>query len=250
MTTRTDAIADLRHRFARDGYPRLTMLVILTLAGAVAFLVSVAVLRLGVTAMGPRYGLAVLVGYAAFLVLIRGWIGFHRGEWGFGSRGFDAVDVADGFSAAIDPRSTRTGAGAVAVGTLDPAPALERQRRRDDSSALGRAVDGATSAVDLDELWWVVIAIVAALGGVLCVFYVVYAAPLLLAEVAIDAALVSAVYRRLRQEDVGHWTGAVVRHTWMPTLALFLCMSVAGFALQRIVPSAHSIGGVIRAFVE
>jgi hypothetical protein len=241
MTTRVLAIADLRRRFARDGYPRLTMLVILTLAGAVAFFSSVGALRAGVGSMGLRYGLAVIAGYAAFLILIRGWIALSRGAWWPDSHVFDVVDVGG------------------TAGALDMTPDLEpgrgasqaaRAARRDEPSFLGRVVDGVTTSPGDDVLSFVVLAIFAALGALVAVVWVINAAPLLLAEVAIDAALVSALYRRLRQDDMAHWTSAVVRHTWVPTLVLFVCMSVAGFALQRIVPSAHSIGGVIRAFVE
>ncbi len=74
----------------------------------------------------------------------------------------------------------------------------------------------------------------------------IYIAPMLLAEVALDAALVSAAYRRLRKEDVGHWTGAVFRRTWVPAVILVIFMSVAGFAAQRIAPEARSIGDVVR----
>jgi hypothetical protein len=83
-----------------------------------------------------------------------------------------------------------------------------------------------------------------------CIGYVIYIAPLLLAEVALDAALVSAAYRRLRKEDVGHWTGAVFRRTWVPAVILVTFMFVAGYAAQRIAPEARSIGGVIRALVS
>jgi hypothetical protein len=104
-------------------------------------------------------------------------------------------------------------------------------------------------SLDLDELVWVIVAIVALFGGLICVFYVVYIAPLLLAEVALDAALVSVVYRRLRHEDTGHWAGAVVGRTWLPAIGLLVFMAILGFALQQIVPEARSIGAVIRALV-
>ena len=94
------------------------------------------------------------------------------------------------------------------------------------------------------------LAILAALGGVLCVGYVIYIAPMLLAEVALDAALVSAAYRRLRREDVCHWTDTVLRRTLVPATILVIFMFVTGFAAQRFAPEAHSIGGVIRALVS
>lgn len=79
--------------------------------------------------------------------------------------------------------------------------------------------------------------------------YVVYAAPVLLAEVALDAALVTTVARRLRKQDAGHWSAAALRHTRVPALVLIVFMIVMGFSLQRAVPEARSIGDVIRELV-
>jgi hypothetical protein len=108
------------------------------------------------------------------------------------------------------------------------------------------AGETASMAFDLDELWWVVVVVVLLVGGLVAILYVVYMAPVLLAEVALDAALVSAMYRRLHRRDVGHWIGAVLRRTWLPALVLTLFMTLLGFALQRAVPEARSIGDVLR----
>ena len=113
----------------------------------------------------------------------------------------------------------------------------------------GDALESVSGSLDLDDgafVVFVIIAVLAALGGVMCIAYVIYIAPLLLAEVALDAALVSAVYRRLRKEDVAHWTGAVFRRTWIPAVILVVFMSAAGYAAQRLAPEARSIGGVFR----
>ena len=77
--------------------------------------------------------------------------------------------------------------------------------------------------------------------------FVVLSAPTLLAEVALDAGLMSTMYRQLRRQDAGHWTGAVFRRTWLPALAVILFTTGAGYALQLAAPDARSIGGVIRS---
>jgi hypothetical protein len=179
----------------------------------------------------------VIAGYVAFLVLIRGWIALcrGRGDWWPGLRELDPVHVGEGTHGA----------------SRDVAKAARPAKLKDDRhSVLGHVVDGVTAGADFEVLSFVVMVILAALGALVAVAWVINAAPLLLAEVAIDAALVSALYRRVRQEDLAHWTSALFRLTWAPTLALVVCMSVTGFALQVIVPSAHSIGGVIHAFLS
>ena len=101
---------------------------------------------------------------------------------------------------------------------------------------------------DADErIWLVVLALVLAFGALVAVAFVVYSAPVLLTEVAIDAGVMSGVYRSVRRHDDGHWVGAVWRRTWLPALVVIVCMSVAGYLLQLAVPDARSIGGVIRA---
>jgi hypothetical protein len=77
--------------------------------------------------------------------------------------------------------------------------------------------------------------------------YVISVAPVLLAEVALDAAIVSTLYRRLHKQDMSHWAVTVVRRTWVPALLLLACAAVGGYALQRAAPEADSIGGVVRA---
>jgi hypothetical protein len=74
----------------------------------------------------------------------------------------------------------------------------------------------------------------------------VYYAPLLLAEVALDAALVTGIYRRLRRQDTRHWLGSAIRHTWKPAAAVAVCLYVIGVVVQWAVPSARTIGGVLR----
>ena len=75
---------------------------------------------------------------------------------------------------------------------------------------------------------------------------VVSSAPVLLAEVALDAALVGTVYRRLRHEDRSYWAMTALRQTWVSAALLVTFMTVLGFALQQLTPGGDSIGDVIR----
>jgi hypothetical protein len=87
---------------------------------------------------------------------------------------------------------------------------------------------------------------VGALAGLLAVAFVVYWAPVLLAEVALDAALVGTAYGRLRREDRGYWATTALRQTWAAAAVLVAFMAMLGFALQQVAPEALSIGDVIR----
>jgi hypothetical protein len=198
--------------------PRFVVLVILILAGAAAFGTSVAALRLGLDSMALRYPLATICGYGAFLALIRLWIALERDE-----------DVGD-----------------VAETAYDASDATELLPER----SSGGAPEIFDFSLDIEEGWFIALAAACALGGLVALAYVIYIAPLLLAEVALDAALVSAVYRRLRHQDVRWWAASVFRRTWLAASALVIFTALAGFALHQVAPDARSIGGVVRDFVD
>jgi hypothetical protein len=90
--------------------------------------------------------------------------------------------------------------------------------------------------------WWASLVL---LGGVLVAAYVVYAAPALLAEVLVDVLLVSGLYHRLRRIESEHWLNAAVRKTWLPIAVVAVIFTVGGFAMQKMVPQADSIGDII-----
>jgi hypothetical protein len=234
-------VAELQAQMARDDFPRLTVLLLLTLSGAGALATSVLSLRMGLSSMGLRYALSTIAGYAAFVVLVRGWIALRRGE-------LDAVDVLDVASPEEWPRVAPATKAAPPLDAAHDAAFADvpvEAARTGGSGALEVAADGVLGAFDLDDFWWLLLVAALAFGGVLALIYVVYGAPALLAEVALDAALVSTLYRRLRREDVGHWFGTVVRRTVVPALVLVAFMGLAGFGLQQVAPQATSIGGVV-----
>lgn len=263
--TREALVSEIRDRLTRTSSPRLTILIVLTFAGGAAFLTSFAGLAAGIDSMAVRYALASIAGYLAFVVLIRCWIAIRRGWQPEGDIDLldptAAVDVADLFGRGAGRgadavksfaggRSGGGGGGSSWISEPVERAASVSVRESSPSSAAGEALESVGGSLDLDDgaiVVFIVIAVLAALGGIVCIGYVIYIAPMLLAEVALDAALVSAVYRRLRKEDVGHWTGAVFRRTWIPAAILVIFMFVAGYAAQRLAPEARSIGGVIRA---
>ena len=238
---RYELLAQMRSRFIAGVYPRLTVLAFIGLSGAAALGASAGLFRLGVEQMGSRYAVATLVGYAVFLLLIKLWIEFlrprrHRDDGG----GVDALpDLSTGDVTAGDASVGFSGGSSGGGGA---------------SGGWGSPADGGAQlpidVPDVDEAWPVVLAIaVAALvlfGAVAALFYVLYYAPLLLAEVALDAALVTGIYRRLRKQDARHWLGSAVRHTWKPAVAIMVCLFVLGIVIQWAMPSARTIGDVLR----
>ena len=93
------------------------------------------------------------------------------------------------------------------------------------------------------------VAAVCAVGGLIAILYLVYTAPLLLAEVALDGAVVATLYRRMRRADAAHWAATTLRRTWMAAVVLVITATGVGFAFELIAPGADSIGGVIRELI-
>lgn len=249
LTSRAALVAEARAHLLRHGWPRLQTSLLLTGAGGAAFLVSVALLASGVDRMWLRYGVAAMAGYAAFLVLVRLWITWHRGADVELDTGLDVLlqsprpaDAESAVAAMFRGGTSGGGGGGASFGdvtaTIAPRPGLADAGRV--------ATHGGTWDVDLDDLGFVLLAAACAAAGVVAVGYVVYAAPILLAEVAVDAALMGALYRRLRKEDARHWSRGVLRGTWVAALVVVVSAAGAGYFAQRAVPEARSIGGVLQ----
>ena len=253
--SRAQLVDRVRERMLRTGAPRLLLSSIMVLAACGAFLASVVSLRLGLDSMMLRYPLAVVAGYVVFLALIRGWIAWYR-RGSFLDGGSTFVDMVNSIDlgnvslpthAAAQPsmfaggRSGGAGGGAGWSGLASPA------------RSSGKAPTGSGGVgflVDSDDVWPIALAIACALGGLLAIAYVIYAAPVLLADVALDAAIVSVLYRQLKKREMSHWALTVVRHTWLPAIVLITFAAIGGWALQKAAPDAVSIGGVVRSLPD
>jgi hypothetical protein len=246
-------IQRLAGELSRDRMPQLQLVLIMVGAGGAAFLASVLLLWSPADVfeqMAPRYAVAAVCGYAAFLALIRAWIALHqppRDHVPGDGPGLD-VDPTDVLDVVTDlPPSGRSAPRMFGGGRTGGAGASEEWSPAAAHSG-GRAGRGWNLDIDLDEgVVWIVVAGACAAFGFAAIGYVIYTAPVLLAEVALDAAIVSALYRRLRSDQRGYWLSTVLRRTWAPALILFIFAFAAGFALQQAAPQARSIGAVIQS---
>lgn len=161
-------LAEARHTLERHGWPRLQASLIVLAAGGAACLASVALLTAGVHSMAARYALAAVTGYGVFILLIRLWIAWQRGDvdllpdLGHLGRPTTAVRTTGGpprtplFGGG---RSGGGGAGASFAGAPAPQPA---------ASAFVRTNGGGFSLgdwSDADEGLWIVLAVALALSS-------------------------------------------------------------------------------------
>jgi fatty acid desaturase len=218
--------------FERRSRPRVILTVVLIAAGLVGLLASIGLFHAGVERMWLRYPLATLFGYGAFLGLLRAWIGWEH-------RSFAPAEIA---------------------GVLPPADLLDRPSiprriareawevaKESDPSDVGDILSGLDAG---DEGCFVLLLIAALLGVVITLLCGIFAAPALLAEVFLDAFLITVIYQRLRVKADEHWLGTAIRRTWKSVLCLAVLLSIIGSVLSHLVHGARSLGEVIQYYVE
>lgn len=271
LPTRERLIEKAKERLLRHGLPRLEMSILLALTGASGFLASFLLLKAGVGSMALRYPVAVMIAYLVFLLLLRVWLAIQRDGWR------DVVDVldvdfadlavegvsgveraAEGFSGGGgrfggggSTTNFQATPGPVAPAPPPQAPVAVRSGAGGGKSGGGKSGgSGFDLSFELDDggflvLLAVLILAVAVLGAAV---YVLWTAPVLLAEVLVDGLILTGLYRRLRKtEEPAHWLLGAVRRTWIPALIVAILFSVSGHLLQKAVPEARSIGPAVRA---
>jgi hypothetical protein len=205
-------------RYLRERrFPRLALGLLLILTGAVGFFVSYLLLSSGVTHMWIRYPVAVLVAYGFFLLLLRIWVEVERA--GFDPAAVDLQGVSEDDINEEEPARDP-----------DPASWLDWLDAR---------------WIEFDEGCLPLILLGVVIGLVVAIIATLLGAPALLAEVFIDAFLLSVLYRRLRIAAKEHWLGTAVRRTWRMALLVALLLAMGGGCLELMSPGAASIGPAI-----
>lgn len=269
--SRKKLIALVRQRLVAEGFPRLQISLILLLTAAAGFFISFILLQIGIDSMAFRYPVAIAAAYCVFLLLLRVWLWLQKNDRGrldgdlLPDVDLDIIPIPSGGSggtadAGIDPACDTGGdfAGAGAGGSWDglnlsgyASPTEDGGINAADAvdttvEATGDGVGSLLDGIDLDEGLWIALVIVVLTGALLAALYVVYIAPVLLAEVLVDGVLVTGLYRRVKKADQRHWLRTAVRKTLLPAIIVAVCFAVAGYAMEQIAPEARSVGEVWR----
>lgn len=224
---RLRARAALEAYFHRHSFPRLTLGLIVALAGFAGFLISHALLYLGFVEMWLRYPLAVLGGYGVFLVLLRLWVEIERIRY--------------------DPKMAAVPTDA-SDGKID-LPIRRAPFEKDRSSWLDWLDVPELFAFEEGCLLGCVIALVVGLvaGVTGLLFSFVMAGSELLAEVCLDAFVVSLLYRHLKTAASEHWLGTAVKRTWISASLMAAGLGLFGYFLGLLAPQSHSLGPALEA---
>lgn len=233
FTRRSKLVALLQARLQAQSWPRVQMSLIVSFTGLAGLLASAVLLKLGMHSMAVRYPLATLVAYGAFLGLLWLWMHTRADDWG------DAAQLADGGDGLDGAYGVDAGAD-----TMDMATGALRGGRASASSRSAKGLDlgDIGDAGSADELAVVLLVLVAVASLALAGVYVVTQAPTLLAEVALDGAVVGSLYHRLHQAERQHWALSAWGYTRGPLLFLLIVMALVGWGLQHAAPGAATLG--------
>jgi hypothetical protein len=261
IASREELVAKAKERLLRHGLPRLQMSLILALTGAAGFFTSFVLLQVGLDAMAVRYPIAVLVAYAVFLLLLQIWLKLQRDGWEGDGLDLLEVPLSSGGSGGgpggggFTGGGGRFGGGGASSSYESPASAVRMPLKSSGGGGGGGGSSkgsggGFSFSLDLDDGGFLVVIAIAAIAVAAfgAAIYLIWSAPILLAEVLVDGLIMTGLYRRLkRTEDPDHWMVGAVRRTWIPALVVVILFSFAGWLLQRAVPDARSIGGAWKA---
>ncbi len=242
---RSLAIKRVRHRLIRNSAPRVHMALMVALTGGFGLLASFVALQIGLDSMTLRYPVALAMAYLFFLFLVWLWLRTNAEDY------LDVPDLSPltpgrGPSGSVPEFKSGCGGdygGGGASGSFDaPASAVHEGV----STPFESAGDAAGAIAEAEELAIPLIAIALAVGMALASLYVVYIAPVLLAEVLVDGALSYALFRYLRGQDPQHWLASTFRRTALPFLATAVFLSASGAAMAWYAPGASSVGQVMK----
>jgi hypothetical protein len=238
-SNRSQNIYRVRDELERDGYPRLQMALIVALTGGVGFGCSYGLLQAGIDSMALRYPIALGLAYLFFLFLIWLWLRTTAADWVDGG-----LDIPNG-SWHADARVPFQSGGGGDFGGGGASASFEAPDFGDVPGPAGDALGSVDIGVDADELAIPLAVIALLVGMALASLYVVYVAPMLLAEVLVDGAISYALYRRLKRQELRHWLVGVFRHTAWPFVVTAIFLAGMGWGLAKYAPGAHSIGQVM-----
>jgi hypothetical protein len=247
--SRDKFVQRIRAHLEHDGFPRLEMTLIVAFTGLSGFLTSVLLLHCGLLTIWLRYVCAFSVAYAVFFILL--WLWLHK-------RSSDLIDAVDLLNVIPSPSGVSSsslnileagGGNFSGAGASSSFESLASEGTTAPLSGMGDALEVAGEADEFAIPLFIIIAIGAAVLALFASSAVVIAsAPVLFAELMVDAFLSASLYHRLKGLHTRHWLHTALRKTILPFLISATFFVGLGWFMQHMVPQAHSLGEVIHHY--
>jgi hypothetical protein len=193
-----------------------------------------------------RYPLVVLVSYLAFIIFIRIWLYYIKYRDKILENTLDLLDIpfnstSNDSTVTIEQCMESGGGefgGAGASGSFD---------------LPGRDIveGGASSIVDTADFIEEGALILVPLMIVLTVvfgagIFLIYEAPIILSEVALEFILAGTLIKRAKEIDSPNWVGSAIRMTWLP-FAITMVLAIGfSFVLHSMFPEINAISEILK----
>ena len=245
----------MRRRLQKQHWLRWHVFLMLLITLGLMMGSSAALLHVGVHSMAVRYGVSLLLGYGAYLVLLRVWTEcMLRRSW-------DAEVQIPGESSGSGSSAGRSSmervhsgeggefAGGGASGSWDGDAVAETAEAVVNKGLQIPGFD-ATEGMDLEGL--VLLPVLLVFGGLVMVFsglgallWASLGVELLLA-VAVEVAFALLMARSLYVMEREGWLLVALRLSWRPMFAVVVAGIVIGALCDWLLPGADSLGQVLR----
>ncbi|MBM3764892.1 MAG: hypothetical protein FJW32_05835 [Acidobacteria bacterium] len=226
----------IKAKLLKQYFVRFHMSLILGATIASGVLIDKGLLYFGFDAMGWRYALSVLGAYGVFFGLVRLWVWYAAGVAPrVGDVDFDPGDLTLGRGGEPPPVAFSGfhggDAGGGGASDLFDAP-------------VGGGID-LNVDLDLDEGFWILL-VLAVLVLVICLAggYLIWMAPEILPEVAIEAAIGAGLLRQVKTDSAG-WAARLLWKTWIPLACVMGIAFFAGAFMQSACPDAKTARGAL-----
>lgn len=259
-----------KRRLLATFFVRFHMTLILGAVGISGVAISKTLLVVGVSSMWARYFIAVIVAYAGFFLLMRMWLWYigispharrQLAQSQSRSSSFDVGEIP------LDLGSLNRGSGGGSGWTgfgggssrgggagdswMDQADPNVKTSAIFDVKGSGSSAGKGSFDFDLDLgddgclgiiVLLLLIALILGVAG--AGIYLIYQAPVILAEAAFQAAMAAGLVKATNRMDQIGWTGSVWEATWVPFAILLITATAFGWAAQEYCPEATKMAEV------
>jgi hypothetical protein len=218
-------------------------------------IVSKLLLETGLRSMIIRYSIAVAISYFLFFGLIKLWLLYLQrsskvvsSEKGSDISGFFDLTTPPNLSAGSIVSHGGEFGGAGASGDWSDSPLGSGIVPVSDAPQSGLVSKGSVlDDIDIGDGGIVLIVLGVLLALIFGVgFYLVYAAPTILSETAVQVMLASSLVRTSKTMDNPDWVGSIFKATWVP-FAIVMILSIAiAWISAHYCPGAAKLSDVFR----
>ncbi len=234
-----DAKGRFKRMLARRFLVRLHMTLIMGAVIGAGLGTSKLLLWLGMTHMAARYGLVVVGGVLVFLGCTKLWLWYIHNAL-ITNTTVDGEDVLNAAELALDVAD-------LVDASQNTIPAGGDGDASEGVTSAGEAIVGLLEGEEAGIILFVIAVAAAVFLG--AGIFVIWQAPIILAEAAFPAILVAALRRKGRDIDHPHWTGSVLKAVWAPVAIVLVVAVLSGFLIQAYCPKATKVSDAVERCV-